>query len=109
MQSRVVTVPQRLYENHKRVMKVQAQMIADLGRAPTKKELAKAVDMTEVQLDRCLIAMGQRCYSLDQQISNPLKPLTSAAREDTMYDLVVLFGLGVLFSMVYAENQSRSG
>mmetsp|Transcript_16402 Transcript_16402/g.46963 ORF Transcript_16402/g.46963 Transcript_16402/m.46963 type:complete len:579 (+) Transcript_16402:223-1959(+) len=88
MQSRVVTVPQRLYENHKRVMKVQAQMIADLGRAPTKKELAKAVDMTEVQLDRCLIAMGQRCYSLDQQISNPLKPLTSAAREDTMYDLV---------------------
>jgi hypothetical protein len=28
--------------------------------------------------------------------------------EDTMYDLVVLFGLGLLYSMVYAENQSRS-
>ena len=28
--------------------------------------------------------------------------------EDTMYDLIVLFGLGLLFSMVYAENQSRS-
>jgi hypothetical protein len=28
--------------------------------------------------------------------------------EDTLYDLIVLFGLGLLFSMVYAENQSRS-
>jgi DNA-directed RNA polymerase sigma subunit (sigma70/sigma32) len=69
-------------------MKVQALMTGDLGRQPTKKELASAVEMTEIQLERCLTAMGQRCYSLDQQITNPLKPNTSVARQDTMYDLI---------------------
>ena len=28
--------------------------------------------------------------------------------EDTMYDLVVMFGIGLMYSMVYAESSSRS-
>ena len=67
---------------------MQCKMVAELGRQPTVAELARAVDMTEIQLKRCLNAMAQRCYSLDQQVSNPLKPLTALSREDTMYDLV---------------------
>ena len=88
VQSRVVPVPQRLYENHKRVMKVQAEMTKDLGQPPAKADLAKAVGMSEVQLDRCLNAMAQRCYSLDQAVSNPLNPMNADNRENTMYDLI---------------------
>ncbi len=87
MQSRIVPVPQRLYENHKRVQKVQTQMTKALGRAPTKQQLAKAVDMSELQLERCLSAMAQRCYSLDQQVANPLKPMNSD-RVDSMYEMI---------------------
>ena len=86
-QSRIVTVPQRLYENHKRVVKVRAELTEDLGRKPTASELAQEVGLTEVQLERCLTAMAQRCYSLDQQITNPLKP-NDFDKQDTMYDMI---------------------
>lgn len=87
-QSRVITVPQRLYENHKRINRVQEEMKQSLGRAPTKKEIGEAVGMSEVQIDRCCSAMAQRCYSLDQQIANPLKPMNVGSNRDTMYELV---------------------
>jgi RNA polymerase nonessential primary-like sigma factor len=86
-QSRIVTVPQRLYENHKRVVKIRAELTEDLGRTPTASELAQEVGLTEVQLERCLTAMAQRCYSLDQQITNPLKP-NDFDKQDTMYDMI---------------------
>lgn len=87
VQSRIVPVPQRLYESHKRILKIQSQITKDLGRPPTKQQLAKAVDMSELQLERCLAAVSQRCYSLDQQMANPLKPM-NRDRVDTMYDLI---------------------
>ena len=43
VQSRVITVPQRLYENHKRLIRTEKEMRAALGRKPTKKELGDAV------------------------------------------------------------------
>lgn len=87
-QSRVVTVPQRLYENHKRILRVQRELKESLDRQPTMAEIGKAVGMSEVQIERCLSAMSQRCYSLDQQVSNPLKPLTADSDSDTMYELI---------------------
>lgn len=87
-QSRVVTVPQRLFENHKRIIRVQQEMTDSLGRAPSKKEIGDEVGMSEVQVERCCSAMSQRCYSLDQTISNPLKPMNSANQKDTMYELI---------------------
>lgn len=86
-QSRVVSIPQRLYENHKRINRVKMELTDSLDRPPTKKELSDAVGMSEVQIDRCLSAMSQRCYSLDQQISNPFKP-NNVGDQDTMYELV---------------------
>jgi RNA polymerase primary sigma factor len=62
-------------------------MTKDLGRPPSKGELAQAVDMSVLQLERCLAAVSQRCYSLDQQMANPLKPMNQD-RVDTMYDLI---------------------
>jgi RNA polymerase primary sigma factor len=43
--------------------------------------------MSEMQVERCLKAMEQRCYSLDQGISNKLKP-NNGDRENSMYDIV---------------------
>jgi DNA-directed RNA polymerase sigma subunit (sigma70/sigma32) len=87
-QSRVVTVPQRLFENHKRIVRVQQEMGESLGRAPTRKEIGEEVGMSEVQVDRCCSAMAQRCYSLDQTISNPLKPMSAGNDKDTMYEII---------------------
>ena len=86
-QSRVITIPQRLHANHKRVMLVQREMTVALGRMPTNQELASAVSMSEAQLGRCLKAMEQRCFSLDQQINNRNKP-NSGRREDSLYELL---------------------
>jgi RNA polymerase primary sigma factor len=86
-QSRIITVPQRLYENHKRINRVQKELTASLGRSPTKKEIGEAVGMSEVQIDRCCAAMAQNCYSLDQQVANPLKPMNTNS-QDTMYELI---------------------
>jgi RNA polymerase primary sigma factor len=87
LQSRIVTVPPRLFENHKRINRVQKELKDSLNRDPTKKELAQAVGMSAIQIDRCLAAMSQKCFSLDQQIANPLKP-NSANEKGTMYELV---------------------
>jgi DNA-directed RNA polymerase sigma subunit (sigma70/sigma32) len=87
-QSRVVTVPQRLFENHKRIVRVQQELAESVGRSPSKKEIGDAVGMSEVQLDRCCSAMAQRCYSLDQTISNPLKPMNAGNEKDTMYEVI---------------------
>jgi RNA polymerase primary sigma factor len=86
-QSRVIPVPQRLFENHKRLQRVEKELKETLGRQPTKKEMGEVVGMSEMQVERCLKAMEQKCYSLDQGISNKLKP-NSGDRENSMYDIV---------------------
>ena len=85
-QSRVIPVPQRLYENHKRLLRVQAELKKSLGRDPTRKELGNAVGMSETQVDRCMTAMDQKCFSLDAGISNKFKP--NEPEKDSLYELV---------------------
>lgn len=87
-QSRIVTVPQRIHETHKRVTKNDAHLRKELGREPTKAELAEACDITVMQLDRCRRAMEQVTFSLDAEVQNSHKPNTSSSRRDTMYDIV---------------------
>lgn len=87
-QSRVITVPQRLYENHKRLIRLEKEMTAELGRKPTKKELGDLVGMSELQVERCFQAMEQRCVSLDQEITNSFKPMNGDAGKDTLIELV---------------------
>jgi RNA polymerase sigma factor (sigma-70 family) len=87
-QSRIVTVPQRLYENHKRLLRVEKEMIHLMGRKPTKKELGESVGMSELQVTRCMTAMEQRCYSLDAEITNMRKPMSGDNNGDTLHDLV---------------------
>lgn len=88
LQSRVIPVPQRLYENHKRLQRVEKELIETLGRQPTKKEMGEVIGMSETQVERCLKAMEQKCSSLDQGITNKLKPNNGDREESSMYDLV---------------------
>jgi RNA polymerase sigma factor (sigma-70 family) len=87
-QSRIIPVPQRLSENHKRLKRIEREMIAATGRRPSMKELGATVGMTEEQVNRCMTAMAQRCYSLDQEIQNKLKPNTGGGSGETMIEIV---------------------
>ncbi len=69
--------------------KNEARLKKELGRDPTKAELAEACDVSVLQLDRCRKAMRQVTFSLDAEVQNTLKPNTSSGgRKDTMYDIV---------------------
>jgi RNA polymerase primary sigma factor len=87
-QSRVIAVPQRLYENHKRLLRVEQELRSALGRKPTRKELADAVDMSELQVKRCFTAMELQCFSLDRSVENPLKPMSGDEKSDTLIELI---------------------
>jgi RNA polymerase primary sigma factor len=87
-QSRIVSVPQRLYENHKRLLRIEQEMILVLDRKPTNHELGEAIGMSALQVERCMAAMDQRCDSLDRQISNTRKPMSNDRGGDTLNDLV---------------------
>lgn len=87
-QSRIITVPQRLNENHKRLKRIEREIFASTGKKPTRKELGQAVGMSELQVDRCMNAMEQRCYSLDQEIQNTLKPTKGGEGKDTLIEIV---------------------
>lgn len=87
-QSRIIPVPQRLYENHKRLIRVQKEMTKALGHAPTKKELGAAIGMSEVQVERCCAAMSQKCFSLDSPLTNTNKPTDASSEKDTLVGLI---------------------
>ena len=88
VQSRVITVPQRLYENHKRILRTEKEMREVLGRRPSRKEVGDAIGMSEVQVERCVTAMNQRCFSLDQGIRNTLKPMNTDRSSDSLIEIV---------------------
>ncbi|KAL7510731.1 hypothetical protein ACHAXN_007651 [Cyclotella atomus] len=89
MQSRIVNVPQRIHETYKRVSKMEAQLRVELGRDPTKSELADVCEITVVQLDRCRRAMQQASFSLDAELYNSKKPGSNGSHnKKTMLDVI---------------------
>lgn len=87
-QSRIVSVPQRVHETHKRTTKVESELREELGRKASDDEVAAACDISLLQLDRCRKAMGQATFSLDAELENSFKPNSDSRRKDTMYDIV---------------------
>ena len=67
---------------------LEADLRVALGRKPTKAEMGKAVGMSELQVERCLTAMAQKCYSLDQELVNNKKPINSDNTRGTLIELV---------------------
>jgi RNA polymerase primary sigma factor len=101
-QSRVISVPQRLHENYKRLLKLEKDMIATMGRRPTREELGKEVGMSKLQVERCFKAMEQQCFSLDQEVTNSKKPINTDGRST----LIELVGANIVDSD--AERQSSN-
>jgi RNA polymerase primary sigma factor len=87
-QSRVITVPQRLYENHKKLLRIEKEYMATRGRRPTYKELSDASNLSENQVARCMTAMQQQSFSLDQSIQNKLKPNSGDPEQDSLHEIV---------------------
>lgn len=68
---------------------METQLKIELGRDPTKTELAEACEITVVQLDRCRRAMQQASFSLDAEIYNSKKPGSNGSHtKRSMYDIV---------------------
>ena len=86
-QSRIIYVPQRLHETFKKIQLREKELECKLGRKATSQELADDVGLTSAQYDRIVKAMKQKCFSLDNKLTNGMKA-NSSNNESTMYDLV---------------------
>lgn len=86
-QSRVVSVPQRLHDEHKRLIRIQGELKIALKRNPSKMELADASGFSTTQIDRVLEAIRQQSVSLDQTLVNHKKS-TGDDSQSTLYSIV---------------------
>jgi len=87
-QSRIITVPQRLHENYKRLLRIEKELTAAMGRRPTREELGAQVGMSKLQVDRCFTAMEQQCFSLDQEMTNTRKPMSGDTTKETLIERI---------------------
>eukprot|EP00979_Chaetoceros_neogracilis_P018953 scaffold11521_cov277-Chaetoceros_neogracile.AAC.3 len=60
IQSSVIKVPQRLHDTRKKIIKIESELKRELGHKPNKAQLASALGITILQLDRCNKAMAQQ-------------------------------------------------
>jgi DNA-directed RNA polymerase sigma subunit (sigma70/sigma32) len=88
-QSRVITVPQRLHDNHKRLMRTENEVYMATGSKPTYKQLGEIVGMSERQVTRCFNAIELQCLSLDQTMHNRNRASKGGDdREDTLINII---------------------
>jgi len=88
LQSRVIDVPQRLHEHYKKIQKFQKEHFDIYGHEAELKDIAEAVNLSELQVERCINALEQRIYSLDAEITNPMKTSGGNNNKETMYNLI---------------------
>ncbi len=81
VQSRTIRLPIHITEKLNRLKKVQRQLSQQLGRPPTRKELAEAMAMTLEKFDELLI-QSRRTTSLDQRVGEDEKTSLSALIPD---------------------------
>jgi RNA polymerase primary sigma factor len=87
-QSRVIQVPQRLHETSKRIQVTRKKLTESLSRPPTIAELSNAVGMTTAQVERCEAAIAQQIHSLDQQIVNKNKPMSTSRGMESLQSII---------------------
>ena len=87
LQSRIIAIPQRVHETHKRVTKIEAELRSELDRDPTKEEIAEAANIRIDQLDNVMDAMNQQVMALDKNIENNRKPGRSDKQTD-MHEII---------------------
>ena len=95
IQSRTIRLPIHVTEQLNHLKKLRQQLSQQLGRSPTRKELAKAMGMTLEKFDELLL-QSRQTTSLDQQIGEDEKtPLASmipdhSAGPDEVLELALL-------------------
>ena len=87
-QSRVIQIPQRLHENSKRIEVCRKELTEALDRPPTVSEISNVLGMTTAQIERCDTAMAQRISSLDQQIVNRNKPMSTDRGMESLHSII---------------------
>lgn len=88
LQSRIVRVPQRLHELHRKICNNRKDLIAKLNRLPTKKELCDAVGISLGQLERCETAFSYDVLSLDQKMDNKHRNFQKEQSRTEFYDVI---------------------
>lgn len=86
-QSRIVRVPQRLHETHKKISQTRKTLETELSRKPTPEELSKEVGITVEQLEKCEDAFAQKMISLDQQMNNKNRNYSKEQRKDDFHSI----------------------
>ena len=87
-QSRIIRVPQRLHETHKKISVNRTKLKEVLNRSPTHLELSKELGMTVKQIERCETTFSQRMHSLDQNMVNRYNPLTIGDTKESLVSII---------------------
>mmetsp|Transcript_6323 Transcript_6323/g.15671 ORF Transcript_6323/g.15671 Transcript_6323/m.15671 type:complete len:704 (+) Transcript_6323:330-2441(+) len=87
-QSRIIRVPQRLHETHKKISVNRTKLKGMLQRCPTQQELSKELGITVQQIERCETAFSQKMFSLDQNMVNRNNPLTIGDTKESLASIV---------------------
>jgi DNA-directed RNA polymerase sigma subunit (sigma70/sigma32) len=87
-QSRIIQVPSRIFEQHKKLEKSWQELKLTHDRTPTMLELSDVTGLTQAQIERCEETMNQKIYSLDQSVLNALNPFEEDANRDTLYEII---------------------
>jgi DNA-directed RNA polymerase sigma subunit (sigma70/sigma32) len=87
-QSRVIQVPQRLQEHYKRIVRIRKELTFAMDRQPSMVELSDAVGMSKEHMERCITAMQQKTYSLDQTLVSSKNAFQDNRNVDTLYSIV---------------------
>ncbi len=86
-QSRIVRVPQRLHETHKKIAQTRKNLEVELSRKPTPEELSTAVGITVEQLEKCEEAFAHEMISLDQQMNNKNRNYSKEQKKDDFHSI----------------------
>jgi len=87
LQSRIINIPQRIQETHRRVTKLEAEFKSEFRREPTDEEIASRANISVEQLKKVRNAMKHQQLALDMNIENSKKPFRNNKQND-LYEII---------------------
>lgn len=87
-QSRIIALPQKVYDDAKKLRRMEAELYTLTGTKPPHYELAVAAGMTEKYVRRCLEANSLQVQSLDSGLVNVKRGIRTANEDDSLAALI---------------------
>lgn len=87
-QSRIISIPQRLYTDSKKLRRMEAELYTLTGTKPSNYELAVAAGMKEDYVNRCLSAIKLKMQSIDHGLTNSKKGFRESGQDDSLTLLI---------------------